>query len=43
MKDGEILTFRGHRHKPEFQVELVVSEEAKQRGLMFRDIRKSLT
>ncbi len=37
MKDGEILTFRGHRHKPEFQVELVVSEEAKQRGLMFRD------
>jgi uncharacterized membrane protein (UPF0127 family) len=37
MKDGEILTFAGHRLKPEFQVEVVVSEAARQRGLMFRD------
>jgi hypothetical protein len=37
MKDGDILTFNGHRHKPEFQVEVVASEAAKKRGLMFRD------
>ncbi len=37
MKDGEILTFAAHRSKPEFQVEVVASEAAKARGLMFRD------
>jgi uncharacterized membrane protein (UPF0127 family) len=37
MKDGDILTFNGHRQKPSFQVEVVVSENAKKRGLMFRD------
>lgn len=37
MKDGDILKFAGHRHKPEFQVEVVASEDAKRRGLMYRD------
>jgi uncharacterized membrane protein (UPF0127 family) len=37
MKDGDILTFDGHRNKPEFRTEVVISEEAKRRGLMFRD------
>ena len=37
MKDGDILKFNGHRNKPEFQVEVVASESAKTRGLMYRD------